>query len=145
MLGRGSYVFSHDQFQGKFRQVSSQNRISLTARTKNCTRTYNSSWRLSTSYILPGHKYSQRRRELMMWKIKGNPFGIYSSHLGHPGVWTCLCWASWERWLRKCGHVLAEKRQGVCIWFAGSLFLVEPRLGGTFFFLWISSPNFLPW
>lgn len=37
VLGRGSYVFSHDQFQGKFRQVSSQNRISLTARTENCT------------------------------------------------------------------------------------------------------------
>lgn len=37
MLGGGSYVFSHDQFQEKFRQVSSQNRISLTARTENCT------------------------------------------------------------------------------------------------------------
>lgn len=37
MLGGGSYVFSHDQFQGKFRQVSSQNRISLTARTESCT------------------------------------------------------------------------------------------------------------
>lgn len=61
-LGGVSYVLSHDQFQGKFRPVSSQNRIFLTAISENCTWTPNPSWAFSASCILPGNKDSQTGR-----------------------------------------------------------------------------------
>lgn len=133
MLGRGSYMFSHDQFQGKFRQVSSQNRISLTARTENCTWTHHPSWALSASCLLPGNEDSQMRRELIRLKMQENPFGVCFSCLGHAGAWTCACWASQKWRLRERGSFFTEKTQGICKCFTGSLFCVERYLRGTFF------------
>lgn len=133
MLGWGSYVFSHDQFQGKFRQVSSQNRISVTGRTESCTWTHNPSWALSVSCILPGNEDSPMRTELMRLEMKENPSEVCLSRLRHAGAWTRVRWASREWRLRECGSFFTEKRQGSRKCFAGSFFCVERCLRGTFF------------
>ena len=64
-----------------------------------------------------------------MWKMKGNPSGLCSSHPGHAGIWL-VCVGQAGAGVRLSGASPREKAGDHTCSAGGLLFLMQ-RLGGT--------------